>query len=79
MTEALERGEDISAKDVDAVTKLLVSLERLERGVNVIGAAPVVIKELVNFLKKSEKDGLARELGDVIPEFMAEMWEKYKK
>ncbi len=79
LTDALERGEDITARDVDAITKLLVSLERLERGVNIIGAAPVVMKELVNFLKKNEKEELAMALGDAIPEFMAEIWERYKK
>jgi uncharacterized protein YjcR len=78
----LDRGENVSEGEIDAITKLVASIKKVSKETDIISVAPLIMKEFAQFLKKNENEevrNFIQVFTDILPGFMEYLWEKYRR
>lgn len=84
MFEKMDRGEEVTDAEIDGITKLISSIKKVEREVDLTATAPMLMKEFSMYLiEKSKEDERYKELKDefveILPGFMDYIWKRYRR
>lgn len=82
--EKMDQGEEVTDAEIDGITKLVASIKKIEKEVDLTATAPMLMKEFATFLiQKSREDEQLSEVkevfGELIPDFMDYIWKKYRR
>ena len=79
MRDKMQQGEDVSEREIREVYKLIESVKKMRSESDMLSLAPLLMKEFAAYLKGQEKyKDIFDLLGDLIPEFLSYLWEKYR-
>lgn len=70
-------GEDITAKDIDVIIKLVNLKDKVSGGRPVLSVSVTVMEELLSFLDESDSEMKMR-IEERLPEFFARLRENYE-
>ena len=79
LKQKIEEGEEVSDKQFRSVIRMFEAIQSAKKKTAIIDAAPAVMKEFALFLRQNENFGdLGEAFGEILPEFMEYLWEKYR-